>query len=133
MVDRRRSDEYKSLTVYLPNELVTRIKQYVEDTSLPQSEVVEQAVNFYFDDLSQRKPENIAQLVGMNMGKLKEVGFKHSNLSAIARGELLPTRPDFCEILTALEIPKQERKRLWELAYGSKDCNENEKQHFTSH
>ena len=102
MVDRRRSDEYKSLTVYLPNELVTRIKQYVEDTSLPQSELVEQAVNFYFDDLSQRKPENIAQLVGMNMGKLKEVGFKHSNLSVIARGELLPTRPDCCEILTKI-------------------------------
>ncbi len=135
MSDRRRSDEYRSLTVYLPNQLVDRVKDHAKKSVISQNEIVEQALYFYYEDLAHRKPETIHQLVAFNLEKLKEAGFKAANLLAIARGELLPTRVDFCEILTRLEVPKEERKRLWSKAYGNdnKDCTEDEKQRFESH
>ena len=133
MSDRRRSNRYRSLTVYLPNELVDLVKEEVSHAEITQSEMLENALNFYFKELKNRTPQTIHELVALNLKKLKEVGFKPEDLLSIARGGLLPTQPDFYEIVTVLEVPKEVKENLWRKAYGNNSCNNDEKQHSKSH
>ncbi len=46
------------------------------------------------------------------MAKLKRCGVR--NLPALAKGEVLPTPGDFAIITSALAIPEEERKKIWQ-------------------
>lgn len=76
-----------------------------------------------------KSPSTIHELVAVNLPGLKDCGVGALTLTAIAKGEALPTRPDFCKITSALKIPEEEKKRLWEAAYGvsNPDANKSTK------
>ena len=76
-----------------------------------------------------KSPSTIHELVAANLPGLKDCGVGALTLTTIAKGEALPTRPDFCKITSALKIPEEEKKRLWEAAYGvsNPDANKSTK------
>ena len=63
------------------------------------------------------KEITIAELVSKNLNKLKRSGVK--NLKAIANGEVLPTKIDFCKIAAALGLSSEEQKDIWVRTYNS--------------
>jgi Ribbon-helix-helix protein, copG family len=120
MTDRRRSDDYKQVSGYVPVELAREFKSICAREGLSQSDVLEEMLYEWvakrggsnFSGGEQAPPKTIANLVRANMAKLKRCGVK--NLQALAKGEVLPTPGDFAIIASALAIPEEEQKMIWQ-------------------
>ncbi len=69
-----------------------------------------------------KEEETIFSLVQANLTKLKKAGLK--NLEAIARGEVLPTRPDFWRIAAELGLDEEQQKILWRKTFGNHSSQE---------
>ncbi len=123
MTDRRRDPEYKNVTGYIPVKMLNNFKQEVQERKLTLNEAIEEAIAMWMSATPQ-EPETIHELVAQNIKVLEESGLPLKNLKLIARGEVLPTRTDFCAIITALKVPNNKKKSLWEKAFGAKDCDE---------
>ncbi len=121
MTDRRRSDEYKQVSGYVPSTLARTFKSICAREGLSQSDVLEEilyewvASKGLLHDLEEAHPLTVADLVRVNMPKLKRCGVK--NLQAIAKGEVLPTPGDFAIITSALALTEEERKMIWQETY----------------
>jgi hypothetical protein len=120
MTDRRRSDDYKQISGYIPLELALEFKSICARLGISQSDALEEMAQEWIAKktdahaLSAQKasPKTIADVVRINMAKLKRCGVK--NLPALAKGEVLPTPGDFAIITSALAIPEEERKKIWQ-------------------
>ncbi|AKG20269.1 ribbon-helix-helix protein, CopG family [Calothrix sp. 336/3] len=120
MTDRRRSDDYKQVSGYVPHSLAREFKSICAREGVSQSEALEEmlyewlnkrgALNSLPEEPS--PPKTIADLVRANMTQLKRCGVK--NLRALAKGEVLPTPGDFAIITSALAIPEEERIMIWQ-------------------
>ncbi|MBW4605535.1 MAG: hypothetical protein KME29_39790 [Calothrix sp. FI2-JRJ7] len=121
MTDRRRSDEYKQVSGYVPSTLARTFKSICAREGLSQSDVLEEILYEWVaskgvsHDLEPCVPRTVADLVRVNMPKLKRCGVK--NLQAIAKGEVLPTPGDFAIITSALALTEEERKMIWQETY----------------
>ncbi|OKH42274.1 hypothetical protein NIES2101_33125 [Calothrix sp. HK-06] len=121
MTDRRRSDEYKQVSGYVPSTLARTFKSICAREGLSQSDVLEEILYEWVaskgvsHDLESCAPRTVADLVKVNMPKLKRCGVK--NLQAIAKGEVLPTPGDFAIITSALALKEEERKMIWQETY----------------
>jgi Ribbon-helix-helix protein, copG family len=123
MSDRRRSDDYKQVSGYIPIDLAREFKSICAREGVSQSDAIEEMIREWIakrcDSSSSTPkvapPRTIADLVRANMTKLKRCGVK--NLQALARGEVLPTQGDFAIITSALCIPEEERKMIWEKTF----------------
>ncbi|MBW4585219.1 ribbon-helix-helix domain-containing protein [Aetokthonos hydrillicola Thurmond2011] len=117
MTDRRRSDDYKQVSGYVPVDLARRFKSICAQEGVSQSDALEEMIREWIakktDSLNSQQvaPKTIADLVRSNISKLKHCGVK--NLQALARGEVLPTVGDFAIITSTLAIPEEERKTIW--------------------
>ena len=120
MTDRRRSDDYKQVSGYIPIDLAREFKSICAREGVSQSDALEEMTREW---LAKRtgvhsvipepaRPKTIAEVVQVNMTKLKGCGVK--NLRAIAKAEVLPTPGDFAIITSALGIPEEERKIIWQ-------------------
>lgn len=119
MTDRRRSDDYKQVSGYVPNTLAREFKIVCAREGLSQSDALEEMLYEWIakrggsESLGQEEaPKTVADLVKINLTKLKRCGVK--NLQAIANGEVLPTPGDFAIITSALAISEEERKTIWQ-------------------
>jgi hypothetical protein len=120
MTDRRRSDDYKQISGYIPLDLALEFKSICARLGISQSDAMEEITQEWVakktgsHGLNSRKaaPKTIADLVRANMAELKRCGVK--NLPALARGEVLPTPGDFALITSALDIQEEERKEIWQ-------------------
>ena len=123
MADRRRSDNYKQVSGYIPLELALEFKSICARLGRSQSDVIEEMIQEWIgkttgssaQKTSPQEPKTIADLVRLNRTKLKRFGVK--NLDALAQGEVLPTPGDFAIITSALGIPEQERMKIWQGTY----------------
>jgi len=119
MTDRRRSDDYKQISGYVPVALAREFKSICAREGVSQSDAIEEMLREWITkrtDSNPSKPEKvppktIADLVRANMIKLKRSGVK--NLQALARGEVLPTPGDFAVIMSTLATPEEEQKMIW--------------------
>jgi hypothetical protein len=120
MTDRRRSEEYKQVSGYVPMDLAREFKSICAREGLSQSDALEEVL---YEWIAKRggsstsigepaAPRTIADLIRANMAKLKLCGVK--NLQALAKGEVLPTPGDFAIITSALGIAEEERKKIWQ-------------------
>ncbi|BAY09044.1 hypothetical protein [Calothrix sp. NIES-2098] len=120
MTDRRRSDDYKQISGYIPLDLALEFKSICARLGISQSDAIEEMTQEWVakktgtHSLNSRKaaPQTIADLVRANMAELKRCGVK--NLTALAKGEVLPTPGDFAIITSVLDIPEEERKKIWD-------------------
>jgi hypothetical protein len=120
MTDRRRSDDYKQVSGYIPIELARHFKSICAREGVSQSDALEEMTREWIVKRTgvqgatpePARPKTIAEVVQVNMTKLKGCGVK--NLRAIAKGEVLPTPGDFAIITSALAIPEDERKIIWQ-------------------
>lgn len=120
MTDRRRSQEYKQVSGYIPVDLAREFKSICAREGISQSDALEEITREWIAKRTgshspspqPKPPETIAELVKANMSKLKRCGVK--NLQALANGEVLPTPGDFAIITSALAIPEEERKMIWQ-------------------
>jgi hypothetical protein len=122
MSDRRRSEDYKQVSGYIPIDLAREFKSLCAREGISQSDALEEMTREWIAKIngsaSIAKPvpmETIADVVTANIAKLKRCGVK--NLKAIANGEVLPTPGDFAIITSALEIPEEERKIIWQKTF----------------
>ncbi|OUL17638.1 hypothetical protein BV372_34740 [Nostoc sp. T09] len=123
MSDRRRSDDYKQVSGYIPLELALEFKSICARLDISQSDAMEEMIQEWISKTTgsgaknkpPEVPTTIADLVRLNMTKLKRCGVK--NLQALAEGEVLPTPGDFAIITSALGIPEQERMKIWQGTY----------------
>ncbi|OUL21568.1 hypothetical protein [Nostoc sp. 106C] len=123
MSDRRRSDDYKQVSGYIPLELALEFKSICARLDISQSDAMEEMIQEWISKTTgsgaknkpPEVPNTIADLVRLNMTKLKRCGVK--NLQALAEGEVLPTPGDFAIITSALGIPEQERMKIWQGTY----------------
>ena len=120
MTDRRRSEEYKQVSGYVPMDLAREFKSVCAREGLSQSDALEEML---YEWVAKRggqltsigeatAPRTIADLIRVNMAKLKRCGVK--NLQALAKGEVLPTPGDFAIITSALGLAEEERKMIWQ-------------------
>ncbi|MBD2356751.1 hypothetical protein H6G41_19330 [Tolypothrix sp. FACHB-123] len=120
MTDRRRSDDYKQISGYIPLELALEFKSICARLGISQSDALEEMAQEWIAkktdahalNAQKAAPKTIADVVRINMAKLKRCGVK--NLPALAKGEVLPTPGDFAIITSALAIPEEERKKIWQ-------------------
>ncbi|MBD2196765.1 MULTISPECIES: hypothetical protein [Calothrix] len=120
MTDRRRSEDYKQISGYIPLELALEFKSICARLGISQSDALEEMAqewiakktDVYALNVQKAAPKTIADVVRINMAKLKRCGVK--NLPALAKGEVLPTPGDFAIITSALAIPEEERKKIWQ-------------------
>ncbi len=123
MTDRRRSDDYKQVSGYVPIDLARELKSICARVGVSQSDALEEMIREWIPKRTgsnSLKPEpapprTIADLVQANMTKLKRCGVK--NLQALARGEVLPTLGDFAIITSTLGIPEEEQKMIWQQTF----------------
>ncbi len=123
MTDRRRSQDYKQVSGYVPVDIAREFKSICAREGVSQSDALEEIIREWIakktgsssPDPKPARPETIADLVRANMTKLKRCGVK--NLPALARGEVLPTPGDFAIITSALAIPEEERKMIWQKTF----------------
>jgi hypothetical protein len=125
MTDRRRSDNYKQVSGYVPVELAREFKSICAREELSQSDALEDMIREWISKRiasNSSRPEHtnpqatIADLIRANMTKLKRSGVK--NLQALAREEVLPTPGDFAIITSTLDIPEEERKMIWQRTFN---------------
>lgn len=120
MTDRRRSEEYKQVSGYVPMDLAREFKSVCAREGLSQSDALEEML---YEWVAKRggqltsigestAPRTIADLIRVNLAKLKRCGVK--NLQALAKGEVLPTPGDFAIITSALGLSEEERKMIWQ-------------------
>jgi hypothetical protein len=119
MTDRRRSDDYKQVSGYVRNSLAREFKVICAREGMSQSDAIEEMLYEWITKrggagslAEEESPRTVADLVRVNMAKLKRCGVK--NLPAIANGEVLPTPGDFAIITSHLAIPEEERKTIWQ-------------------
>ncbi|NJL65067.1 MAG: ribbon-helix-helix protein, CopG family [Methylacidiphilales bacterium] len=119
MTDRRRSDDYKQVSGYVPNSLAREFKVICAREGMSQSDAIEEMLYEWItkrggagSSKEEQSPKTVADLVRVNMAKLKRCGVK--NLPAVANGEVLPTPGDFAIITSYLAIPEEERKMIWQ-------------------
>jgi hypothetical protein len=120
MTDRRRSDDYKQVSGYIPVDLALEFKSICAREGISQSDTLEDLVREWIGKKTGSQtatpqpptPKTVADLVQANMAKLKRSGVK--NLPALAKGEVLPTPGDFAIITSALAIPEEQRKMIWQ-------------------
>jgi hypothetical protein len=120
MSDRRRSDEYKQVSGYVLVELARSFKSICAREGISQSDALEEMLYEWVakrdgsdsQNAELASPRTIADLVRGNMTELKRCGVK--NLQALSKGEVLPTPGDFAIITSALAIPEEERKIIWQ-------------------
>ncbi len=130
MTDRRRSDDYKQVSGYIPLELALEFKSICARLGISQSDALEEMTQEWIGkrtgsnpaDSQPASPKTIADVVRLNMAKLKRSGVK--NLPALAKGEVLPTPGDFAIITSALAIPEEERKMIWQETFKLSVYNE---------
>lgn len=130
MTDRRRSDDYKQISGYVPVELAREFKSICASIGVSQSDAIEEMLCEWITKTKasnalkpeQVPPRTIADLVRVNMTKLKHCGVK--NLQVLARGEVLPTPGDFAIITSTLGIPEEERKMIWQQTFNNFDDND---------
>lgn len=123
MTDRRRSENYKQVSGYIPLELALEFKSICARLGISQGDAVEEMIQDWIgkttgsggQNTPKQTPKNIADLVRLNIIKLKSCGIK--NLQALADGEVLPTPGDFAIITSVLGIPEQERMKIWQGTY----------------
>lgn len=123
MTDRRRSEDYKQVSGYVPVELARSFKSICAHIGLSQSDALEEMLYEWvtkkggpdFSLGEEAAPKTVADVVRVNMTKLKHCGVK--NLQAIAKGEVLPTPGDFAIITSTLAIPEEERKMIWQQTF----------------
>jgi hypothetical protein len=123
MTDRRRSDDYKQVSGYIPIELAREFKSICAGIGISQSDALEEMIHEWIakrtgshsSTSKPTSPETIADLVRANMSLLKQCGVK--NLPALARGEVLPTPGDFAIITSTLAISEEERKMIWKKTF----------------
>ena len=124
MTDRRRSDDYKQVSGYVPIELARELKSICARLGVSQSDALEEMIREWIPKKTgsnslkseSAPPRTIADLVRANMTKLKGFGVK--NLQALARGEVLPTLGDFAIITSTLGIPEEEQKMIWQQTFN---------------
>ena len=120
MTDRRRSDDYKQISGYIQLDLALEFKSICARLGISQSDAIEEMTEEWVAKkkgshaLNSRKAaaKTIADLVRANIAELKRCNIK--NLPALARGEVLPTPGDFAIITSVLEIPEEERQKIWQ-------------------
>ncbi|MDZ7958633.1 MAG: ribbon-helix-helix protein, CopG family [Aulosira sp. DedQUE10] len=120
MTDRRRSDDYKQISGYIPLDLALEFKSICARLGISQSDAIEEMAQEWIAQKTGSRsissqnaaPKTIADLVRTNMAELKRCGVK--NLPALAKGEVLPTPGDFAIITSALAIPEEERLNIWQ-------------------
>jgi hypothetical protein len=118
MTDRRRSDDYKQVSGYVPIELARQFKSICAHEGISQSDALEEIIREWIAKKTYPlnsqpvTPKTVAELVQANMMKLRHCGVK--NLRALARGEVLPTVGDFAIITSALAISEEEKKIIWQ-------------------
>lgn len=120
MTDRRRSDDYKQISGYIPLDLALEFKSICARLGISQSDAIEEMTEEWVakktgshaSNSRKAAPKTITDLVRANIAELKRCGIK--NLPALARGEVLPTPGDFAIITSALEIPEEERQKIWQ-------------------
>ncbi len=130
MTDRRRSDDYKQVSGYVPVDLAREFKSICARQGASQSDALEEMIREWIakrtgsqsSNPKPKPPETIADVIMANMTKLKHCGVK--NLQALGRGEVLPTLGDFAIITSALAIPEEERKIIWEKTLKSSVLSE---------
>jgi hypothetical protein len=123
MTDRRRSENYKQISGYIPLELALEFKSICARLGISQGDAVEEMIQDWIDKTTafsvnnkpKPAPKTIADLVRLNIIKLKSCGIK--NLQALAEGEVLPTPGDFAIITSVLGIPEEERMKIWQGTY----------------
>jgi hypothetical protein len=130
MTDRRRSDNYKQVSGYVPVELAREFKSICAREELSQSDALEEMIREWLSKRTvsnssqpeQASPQTtIADLIRSHMTKLKRFGVK--NLQALAREEVLPTPGDFAIITSILDIPEEERKMIWQRTFNCLNNN----------
>ncbi|MGH8002721.1 MAG: ribbon-helix-helix domain-containing protein [Brasilonema sp.] len=124
MTDKRRSADYKQVSGYVPVELAREFKSICAREGVSQSDALQEML---LEWLAKRAacnssqpeqpspPISIAELVQVNMTKLRHSGVK--NLHALAKGEVLPTPGDFAIITSTLGIPEEEQKKIWQQTF----------------
>ncbi|MBW4642130.1 MAG: ribbon-helix-helix domain-containing protein [Goleter apudmare HA4340-LM2] len=130
MTDRRRSEDYKQVSGYIPVELALEFKSICAREGVSQSDALEELIREWIgkktgahtSTTQPATPKTIADLVRANMAKLKRCGVK--NLPALAKGEVLPTPGDFAIITSALALPEAERKMIWQETFKLSVYNE---------
>jgi hypothetical protein len=122
MSDRRRSEDYKQVSGYIPIDLAREFKSLCAREGISQSDALEEMTREWIARINGSEAvvkavpmETIADVVTANIAKLKRCGVK--NLQAIAKGEVLPTPGDFAVITSALGIPEEERKIIWQKTF----------------
>jgi hypothetical protein len=125
MTDRRRCEDYKQVSGYVPVELAREFKSICAREGVSQSDALEEMIREWLgkktaSNSSQLEQANrlitIADVVRANMTKLKRCGVK--NLQALAKGEVLPTPGDFAIIMSSLAIPEEEQKMIWQKTFS---------------
>ncbi|TBR61801.1 CopG family transcriptional regulator [Mastigocladus laminosus UU774] len=126
MTDRRRCDDYKQVSGYVPVDLAREFKSICAREGLSQSDALEEIIREWLGKKTASNSSNpeqpnrlitIADVVRANMAKLKRCGVK--NLQALAKGEVLPTPGDFAIIMSSLAIPEEEQKMIWQRTFSS--------------
>ncbi|WP_026732156.1 ribbon-helix-helix domain-containing protein [Fischerella sp. PCC 9605] len=125
MTDRRRSEDYKQVSGYVPVELAREFKSFCAREGLSQSDALEEMLREWLAQKASNsskseqanRPIAIADVVRANMTKLKRCGLK--NLQVLAKGEVLPTPGDFAIIASTLGIPEEEQKMIWQRTFSS--------------
>ncbi|MBD2200965.1 hypothetical protein H6G33_22325 [Calothrix sp. FACHB-1219] len=121
MTNKQNCDDYKQIGSYIPVDLALEFKSICASLDIFQSDAFEEmaqdwiAKKAHADDSNTSvtaKPETIADLIRANRAKLRYCGLK--NLPALAKGEALPTAGDFAIITSALNLPEEERKEIWQ-------------------
>lgn len=120
MTDRRRSEDYKQVSGYIPVELALEFKSICAREGVSQSDALEELIREWISKKTGTHtttaqppaPKTVADLVRANMAKLKRCGVK--NLPALAKGEVLPTPGDFAIITSTLDLSEEERKKIWQ-------------------
>ncbi|MBD2354406.1 hypothetical protein H6G41_07165 [Tolypothrix sp. FACHB-123] len=121
MTNRKHCEDYKQIGSYIPLELALEFKSMCASLNIFQSDALEQMTQDWINKKASSchsntsvtaKPETISDLIRANRAKLRYCGLK--NLQALARGEALPTAGDFAIITSALNLPEEERKEIWQ-------------------
>ncbi len=124
-LNKKTDPRYKSISGYIPVEMLERIKEVMQETGLDQNEALESAFKTWLGDADEAK--DIKELVSKNYETLKEKGFSEAKLNQIKDGEMLPTTPDFARIIELLDLEEYKARRVWNATYSREFENERDK------
>ncbi len=131
MVDKRRSGDYRQISGHIPIALYRKFKAICGEYEIAQSDGLEQAITSWVQFMEgqpmatiEHEPKTIADLVRLNLPKIKKTNLGIKNLNAIANGEVLPTKPDFIKIAAAIGLDESQQKKFWAQAFDSSSQSE---------